>query len=316
MRNCQFCQTELVESARFCYHCGAKVKEQNIDCSECSTSNRKDAAFCIECGHAFKEQATTRSTEPIIYNSIYPLDFRDLKGMGSEIRKYFIQALDERIKATQDPKKRQDYMNRLMQSDFQPIFELRTNQLAEEAYTIHTKQGKDIPQEVDQLLTKSFDGLLDYFMVKYCGDINEVNIPDEALSYEGANKEELDLQKMVIDFLALESEEVTVYVDFIKMPLRKLQNASRNFLFPAKDEKVLLIADQTIFGTCREGFALTEDAIYWKAHFKDAEKLFYHQIETIKKEKDWLLINDVFFNVNPSVNGKMVFLLNKLKGMS
>ena len=99
------------------------------------------------------------------------------------------------------------------------------------------------------------------------------------------------------------------------MPLRKLQNASRNFLFPAKEEKVLLIADQTVFSTCREGFALTEDALYWKSHFKEAQKVFYHQIETVKKEKDWLLINDIFFNVNPTVNGKMVFLLNKLKDL-
>ena len=150
-------------------------------------------------------------------------------------------------------------------------------------------------------------------MVKYCQDINEVNIPDEALKYEGQKKGELDLQKMVVDFLDLNSEDLKIYTDFIKMPLRKLQNASRTFLFPAKDEKVLLIADQTVFGTCREGFALTEDALYWKSHFKEAQKVFYHQIDSIKKEKDWLLINDLFFNVNAKVNGKMIFLLNRLK---
>jgi len=287
MRNCQFCDTELLDDARFCHHCGAKVKVQK----------------------------TTPSEEIPLYTPKYPLDFRKIKGLSSNIKQYFIQALDQRIKETQNPKRKKDYMNRLMQSEFQKVFDLRARQLAEEAYTIHITQKKTIPQEVDQLLNKSFDGLLDYFMVKYCQDLNEVNIPDEALKYEGQKKEDFDLQKMVVDFLDLEGEEVKIYTDFIKMPLRKLQNASRNFLFPAKDEKVLLIADQTVFGTCREGFALTEDAIYWKAHFKEAQKVFYHQIETIKKEKDWLLINDIFFNVNPSVNGKMVFLLNRLKTM-
>jgi len=287
MRNCQFCDKELLADARFCHHCGAKVKIPVADTAE----------------------------QIKVYEANYPLNFRDLKGLASEIKQYFVQALDRRINETQNPAKKKHYMNRLMQSEFQKVFELRTRQLAEETYTIHSKQGTTIPQEVDQLLAKSFNGLLDYFMVKYCQDLNEVNIPDEALKYEGKKKEETDLQKMVVDFLDLEGEEVQIYTDFITMPLRKLQNASRNFLFPAKDEKVLLIADQTVFGTCREGFALTEDALYWKSHFKEAQKVFYHQIETVKKEKDWLLINDIFFNVNPTVNGKMVFLLNKLRAL-
>ena len=286
MRNCQFCDTELLEMARFCHHCGAKVKVS---------------------------KTTPTTTESTDYQSKYPLDFRRIKGLSSTIKQYFIQALDQRIKETQNPKLKKDYLNRLLQSEFQKVFDLRARQLAEEAYTIHISQKKTVPQEIDQLLSKSFNGLLDYFIVKYCQDLNEVNIPNEALKYEGQKKEDFDLQKMVVDFLDLEKEAIQIYTDFIKMPLRKLQNASRTFLFPAKDEKVLLIADQTVFGTCREGFALTEDALYWKAHFKEAQKVFYHQIETIKKEKDWLLINDVFFNVNPSVNGKMIFLLNRLK---
>lgn len=287
MRNCQFCDKELLEEARFCHHCGAKVKIPVADTTE----------------------------QTVSYEAKYPLNFRNLKGLSSEIKQYFVQALDRRITETQNPTKKKHYMNRLMQSEFQKVFELRARQLAEETYTIHSKQGTTIPQEVDQLLTKSFNGLLDYFMVKYCQDLNEVNIPDEALKYEGKKKVETDLQKMVVDFLDLESEEVKIYTDFITMPLRKLQNASRNFLFPAKDEKVLLIGDQTVFGTCREGFALTEDALYWKSHFKDPQKVFYHQIESVKKEKEWLLINEIFFNVNPTINGKMVFLLNRLKAL-
>jgi len=290
MKNCQFCETEILADARFCHHCGAKVKKPT-------------------------DEVTARS---VSYTPKYPLNFREVKGLSSEIKKYFVQALDLRVKETQNPKLKKDYINRLMQSDFQQVFDLRARQLAEESYTIHSKQSNTVPQEVDSLLIKSFDGLLDYFIVKYCQDLNDVNIPDEALKYEGKSKndEDLDLQKMAVDFLDLQSEELKIYTDFITMPLRKLQNASRNFLFPAKDEKVLMIADQTVFGTCREGFALTEDALYWKSHFKEAQKVFYHQIESIKKEQDWLLINGVFFNVNPSVNGKMVFLLNRLKGMS
>ncbi len=313
MRNCQFCHTELLEDARFCHHCGAKIRLKNIPCPACQQNNPKEAQFCVNCGLEF---AITTLNADAIYEPIYPLDFRKVKGLASKIRQYFIQALDQRIKETQDPKQKKHYMNRLMQSEFNAIFELRTNQLAEDAYTIHTTQTPTVQQKVDQLLTKSFDGLLDYFISKYCRDINLVNIPEATLKYEGLNRGEFDLQVMVEDFLDLRNEEITIYTDFIKMPLKKLQNASRNFLFPAKNEKVLLIADQTIFGSCREGFALTEDALYWKAHFKDATKVYFHDVSSIKREKEWLLINEHFFNVNPSVNGKMMYLLKRLKQIS
>lgn len=286
MRNCQFCETELIDEARFCHHCGAKIKVE-----ESKTSEQ-------------------------LYEAKFPLNFRKVNGLASEIRQYFIQSLDKRIKETLNRKYKSAYMDRLLQSDFQEVFELRTNQLAEEVYTIHTRQTLTMQQEIDALLDKSFDGLLDYFLVKYCQDLNDFNIPEKTLQYEGLEKGKLDLQQMVVDFLDLQNEEIMVYTDFIKMPLSKLQNASRNFLFPAKDEKVLLIADQTIFGTCREGFALTEDALYWKAHFKEAQKVFYHHIHSIQRKKEWLLINDAFFNVNQSVNGKMVFLLNKMRAIS
>ena len=278
----------------------------------------EDARFCHQCGARIKVRSPKGSpaNQQKTYEPIYTLDFRNLKGLPSEIRQYFIHALDQRIWATQNPKKKPLYMNRLLQSEFQQVFELRTRQLAEEAYTIHARQSATNLEEIDKLLDQSFDGLLDYFMVKYCHDLNEINIPEETLKYEGQDKDTIDLQELVLDFLDPGQEELTVYTDFIKMPLHKLQNASRNFLFPARDEKVLLIADQTIFGTCREGFALTEDALYWKAHFKVAEKVFYHQIDSIKKEQDWLLINGLFFNVNRRVNGKMIFLLNKLKRLS
>ena len=312
MRNCQFCHTELLEDARFCHHCGAKVRLQNISCPECQHSNPKEAQFCASCGYEFFSTYDSSA----VYEPIYPLNFRKVKGLASEIRQYFIQALDRRIKETQDPKQMKHYMNRLMQSEFNAIFELRTNQLAEDAYTIHTTQTPTVQQEVDKLLINAFDGLLDYFIFKYCRDINLSNISDEALKYEGLERDAFDMQVMVMDFLDLQDEEITVYTDFIKMPLKKLQNASRNFLFPAKHEKVLLIADQTIFGSCREGFALTEDALYWKAHFKDAAKVYYHDIDSIKREKEWLLINEHFFNVNPSVNGKMMYLLKRLKRIS
>ena len=74
----------------------------------------------------------------------------------------------------------------------------------------------------------------------------------------------------------------------------------------------MLIADQTIFGSCKEGFSLTEKGIYWKAHFEKANKVFFQEITSIKKEKDWITINGHFFNVSPSMNIKMMKLLRNM----
>ena len=94
-----------------------------------------------------------------------------------------------------------------------------------------------------------------------------------------------------------------------------LKTASQSFLFPDKKETILLICDQSILGTCREGFALTEKGLYWKAHRAPAAKVHYDSLQTIKREKDWMKINGHFFNVNPRFNIKMARFLSAVSRM-
>lgn len=42
---------------------------------------------------------------------------------------------------------------------------------------------------------------------------------------------------MILDFLQLGEEGEEFYTDFLRMPLDKLKQAGKSFLFPAKDEK-------------------------------------------------------------------------------
>ena len=118
---------------------------------------------------------------------------------------------------------------------------------------------------------------------------------------------------MIPDYLALDLEGEKVYTDFLKMPLDKLKNASKSFLFPEKDEKILFICDQSILGSCKEGFAMTEKALYWKAHLEKARAVDYRLLDEIKRTKEWISINGDFFNVSPSINLKMMKLLKKLR---
>ena len=181
MRNCQFCQTELQANARFCHHCGGKARQALHTCVHCQHNNPSDAQFCTNCGSSFGTIPVEKVANDSTYKPIYPLDFRDVKGLGASIRQYFVMALDQRITEVHNPNQKEAYLNQLMQSDFQEIFKLRTNQLAEEAYTIHTRQSPTMEKETDAMLEKAFEGLLDFFFIKYCKDINEVPIPEAGL---------------------------------------------------------------------------------------------------------------------------------------
>ncbi|MFN2232754.1 MAG: adenylate/guanylate cyclase domain-containing protein, partial [Anaerolineales bacterium] len=45
--NCQYCQTQNPDEAKFCMNCGKSIK---IICNQCSKENPPQAKFCINCG--------------------------------------------------------------------------------------------------------------------------------------------------------------------------------------------------------------------------------------------------------------------------
>ena len=307
MKNCNHCNTRLLDDARFCHNCGKKVIETSIICDNCKTSNPSSNQACTSCGISLPKSSKAH------YESQYSLDFKETSVLAGTIKAYFYQAFRKKISEEQDEKKYDDYVLRFQQSDLGKKFDIRLNQLAEEAYSIHAKQDGHTQRKVDHMLDKNFNQILDHFIILEARDLNEVVLKEEILSYLELKHGEFDLQKMVLDYLDLENESETFYIDFIIMPVKKLKNASQAFLFPDKDEKIMLIADQTVFGSCKEGFAITEKGIYWKAHFEKAQRVLFKDLHTIKREKDWISINGLFFNVSPSINLKMLKLLKKLK---
>ena len=278
MNSCHYCHTELVKNARFCHNCGRKV------------------VFTF-----------------VIYEVKYDLDFKETSSLAPSIQKYFFEAFQNRIAEEHDSKSYPDYLNKFQQSEIGKKIDLRISQLAEEAYSIHARQGPQVAREIDDLLDKNFQQILDHFIILNAKDLNTVFLKEEILSYLHLQQGEFDLRQMILDYLDLENEQESYYTDFIIMPSTKLKNASKAFLFPDKDEKIMLIMDQTVFGSCKEGFAMTEKGIYWKAHFEKAPQVFYKSLTEIKREKDWITINGNYFNVTPSINLKMLKLLKKLK---
>lgn len=258
-------------------------------CHHCGTVLPEAAKFCHNCG---KPQESQTQEEPTIF------DQED--SAEKEFIDLFFQMLRKRIEEEFLSDKFQAYSEMVYESGFRDTLYRRAAQYAEE---------QDAPGP-------TLNDLLDFFIIHFCKKLNQVYFPEAILSYQNVEEDQIDLFKMTLDYLDFANESETYYTDFLAMPLEQLRNAGKFFLFPDKEERILLICDQSFFGSCKEGFALTEKAIYWKAYLQTARKVAFKDLTEIKREKDWITINGHFFNVNLGLNLKLQMLLRKLKLMN
>ncbi len=272
---CVNCQTELPPGARFCFHCGVKQPP---------------------------EPPPRPAEAPRL----------DLRGnVEQQVVDQFFEALRRRLEQEHDPERYPEYAERLYASGFRDMLQRRAEQLAAHLARLEAPEGRT----VNQRLEATNDELLDYFIIHHCQDLNPIPLPEAILKYQQAEWETVDLYQMVLDYLQLDKEEETYYTDFLKMPIDMLRNAGKSFLFPDKNERILLICDQTLFGTGKDGFAFTERAIYWKAQLEKAREVEFFALREILRKEDWITINGYFFNVNPSLNLKILKLLRRIRSM-
>ena len=247
------------------------------NCVHCHKPLLKGALFCHHCGTKVEVRAT-------------------MQAGPQEIANRFFTILKERISEEQDEGSYDRYLQRFRGSEFARTFDLRVEQLAE--------------NPVD--LEAELEDLCDFFMVRYCRDLHVNPIPEVILQYQLINPFETDLYPMVMDYLQFSEETDTVYTNLLEMPVEKLRNAGQAFLFPEKNERIFFICDLTLLGSCKEGFAMTEKALYWKAPLEKARKVLYSDLDQVVREREWIRINGYFFHVRKGLNIRMLKLLRKL----
>lgn len=279
------------------------IKKNSLKaCPNCQTSLPADARFCIRCGTPQNQGPEKELGFAVDWDQELP----------PQISGHFFSNLQEKIQSEYGQKDHLPFSERVYESGFRDIVERRAQQVGEKLETQF--QLDAISQRTaNKKLKALLEELTDFFIIRYCQDLLSTPLPESILKYQHLTLPEIDLFQMVLDYLDFAHESEIVYTDFLVMPVDKLKNAGRSFLFPEKNEKILLICDQSLFGSCKEGFALTETGIYWKAHLQKARNVAYAKIQSVEREKDWITINGNFFNVNPALNQKMLKLLKKLR---
>lgn len=309
MNYCPNCAAELIPGSKFCHRCGDKVAEKTKACPACHESNPLASVFCHHCGFHFEgKQHSDRHYVPR-----YHLDF-DPKTITEQVKALFFRGLKSRVEQEHDPARYSDYVERFYQSKFREVYAIRAKQIAGDALKHWERFGTEGLPELDRRIDDAFEGLLDYFIIQFCPDLNGILLPDAILRYERVQPGQTDLWRMIQDFLDFDHEEEVFYFNFVAMPEEFVANACKQFLTAGRREKVYFICDLSLKGNCKEGFAMTDKGIYWRAPFDKARQVAYADLKEVAKGKDWLTINGHFFNANPSLNLKLCKLLKKLRG--
>jgi serine/threonine protein kinase/tetratricopeptide (TPR) repeat protein len=74
---CPNCQTENLDTSKFCKKCGQSLKTEVI-CQHCQHKNSPDSEFCVQCGQRLSEQAPlAKKVKPRKPSTIEPTSFAD-----------------------------------------------------------------------------------------------------------------------------------------------------------------------------------------------------------------------------------------------
>lgn len=309
MNLCPNCATEIIPGAKFCHRCGDAIVEKMKPCPACHEQSPLASVFCHHCGFHFGRKNIRQSA----YEPVYPLDF-DADDLTEQVKGLFFGSLRRRVEAEHDIARYSEFVERFYDSRFREIYSVRAEQIAEDALTQWERFGTEALPDIDRRMDAAFEGLLDYFIIQFCPDLTGAVLPPAILKYEKVQAGKTDLGLMIRDFLDFDREDEVFYFDFIAMEVDLMANVCKHFLFAEHKERVWFICDLSLKNNGKEGFAMTDRGIYWRAPFDKPRRVSYSELREIKLEKKWMTINGHFFNANPSLNLKLCKLLKKLRG--
>lgn len=353
MQKCKNCQGILLPGAEFCHKCGSKVSSETEATETVVPIIEPDNQIFIKETSRENAQGNAKEIpteikkeipkEVVFQNAKLTIDFeiidsrnkpkepieenikfekpKEPQNKAEEItenidfvafKSMFFAALYLRVQDEHDGKQYSEFVELFYRKKFQDTLTQRHNLLLEEFLSIEQKMP--LPEKPkERLLTHTIENLVDYFIYTYCKDLNDVFPYPLILRYADAKPEQTKNAAFFFDFLQLQDENLLIYRDFIGMPQEKLKNAFQSFLFTERDELVYFICDLSLTGSGKEGFAISNKRMYWRMPLGKSHSVSFDNVQNIKHEKEWLEINGLFFNVNKSLNMKILRMFKKIK---
>ncbi|MBK7939704.1 MAG: zinc ribbon domain-containing protein [Lewinellaceae bacterium] len=202
MQLCTNCAAEIIPGAKFCHRCGDKFIEKTKPCPACHGLSSVASVFCHHCGFHFEG----KSSKQTVYEPVYPLDF-DPETITDQVKALFFRSLRMRVSEEHNVARYSDYVERFYQSRFRDIYSVRAEQIAEDSLIQWERFGQEAFPDIDRRISAAFEGLLDYFIIQFCPDLNGVILPTAILKYEKVQPGKTDQRAMIHDFLDFEREE-------------------------------------------------------------------------------------------------------------
>jgi len=272
-------------------------------CPRCRTSLPEQAKFCINCG-APQAAAAVKAPE-------FQLNFD--KDLAEQLSALFFAELRKRVEEENQASRFQEYSERAYTSGFRDTIQRRATLLESQIHTLYSNHERT-DADINRAILFFCEELLDQFTIQHCKDLNAVELPETILQHQKQVWSVAELFQISMDYLDFQNEQETIYTDFLAMPIDKLRNAAKAFLFSERtDERIFFICDLSLLGNCKEGFAMTEKALYWKSPLEKARQAGLDQLYELRRKENWITINEYFFNANPSLNIKMLKLLKGIQ---
>ncbi len=293
-------------------------------CANCGAAVPAGAVFCPNCGHRLGAEEDLLDLEeipvgeaegpepeasvpPIVGETAPKSEITPL-----ELRGELEDRLGERLSAYFGAEVLPDYLKRYRRDeDFHRIRDVSLQGLARYLNTEAVSQKMARRRRRDTL-----GELVEYFVVESGRAVHGDELFNQRLlRYQGADWKQVDLFRLVKDYLQLDGRELRVYTDFVTTPPKVLRNATASYLRAGRDERVFFIVDQSLFGSGKHGFALTDSNLYWKNVLQPAGSTTYTTLTFVEMREGHLMIDGQYFDAGRTVNLRVALLLDKLRRM-
>ncbi|MEM6395847.1 MAG: zinc-ribbon domain-containing protein, partial [Bacteroidota bacterium] len=324
---CNNCGADLPEGARFCPQCGHPVDDTPVKTQNFASPSSPPPPPPTDTEGSPHLRKSEPNTPPHGEQHFQDPDhsFTNTRGKNlggidwdgslmTDFRTFFKDRFQQRVQDYFGEQAVDRYEDARRQSDFQQTVSTQLAALADWVRNHRAESNWRNEQGYNRLVAAT-EALIEYFLVEATRKLHGGIWPQRLLRHQALSWDKADLFSMAMDYLDFEDESETYYTDFVRMPARVLKNATNRFLNATRDERVLFVCDQSLLGSGKDGYALTDVAIYWRPVLQGPQRVLYQEIETLEKQADHLRINGLYFDAGASLNYKMALLLRRLATM-